>query len=82
MRIAMTDLFTTTLLVCGPSPEDEAGAAMTRYQLQLVQFWHTQLPPERLAGYERRELLTQFFIWEQQERVLASIDRIHEELSR
>lgn len=72
MRIAMTDLFAASLLALGPSPEDETGWKMTHYQVALLKFWGTMLPKGRLdSAYERHELLKQFFIWEQQERLLA-----------
>lgn len=72
MRINLDDLFTATLLACGPSPEDEGSAAMHKYQFSLLAFWRTQLSSEWMNTYESRELLKAFFYWEQRERLMAS----------
>jgi hypothetical protein len=74
MNLAMTDLFTASVLTCGAPPEDEGSPAMTRYQLSLLDFWKTQMRSSALDGpYERREMLKLFFWWHQVESLLATV---------
>jgi hypothetical protein len=78
VKTDLTTLFAATAFVVGKSPEDAGSAEMTRFQLELIEFWQSQMRADALMGpYERREMLKLYFYWEQAESLLASV-RVHD----
>lgn len=72
MRIDPDALFVAATLALGPSPRDPGSDAMTKYQLDLIE-WCRAAGVKLLDDHEfRRILLTWFFAWESQQQ--KSID--------
>lgn len=64
----MRDLFVATQLALGPSYPHERDAAMTAYQLLVLDFWKAAGVKDLDDRSHRKLMLEWYFMWEASER--------------